>query len=153
MAKKKVARPKKGAREPFVYAAMSPVKPSRDLQQLLQWVKFYLMPPEYYCIEIKNGQIQPPNWFRSASRGRWKFAPDWVCWVNKDSYAHSVIFVGTKWPFTGNPPKKIVNVPAGGPSAWMQISPSSGNAGESVRYDYFVDKAPPPDGPAIISAD
>lgn len=152
MAAKKAARRKdriSAARS--AYVAVSATKPTGEIAKLVDWIRVYFRPPDFHVIEIQNDTVAPGNWTTRASRGFLRFSPDWVCWANKDSKAHTVRFVGASSPIDGSP--MTITVPAASPSAWYKIRANSGSFGTSVKYEYFVDVAGPPDGPSIVTED
>ena len=152
----KRARPRSTVRNGgFYYRALSIARPVGSLADKIKWVKFPLVPPDFVIIEILNGV--PTPYQCHASRGTIQMAGDRVCWVNKDNRQHIVQFLSGTWPFAAaqNPAgdEKIV-VPALGASDWYVMAAIPGSPqGVSATFSYYIDVAPPPPGPGVLSDD
>lgn len=98
--------------------------------------------PKYHLIEIDSGDPVPLKIIANPG--------DRVVWGNKDAGKWLVSFLD--WPFP-NPPE-LIEVPAGGPSPWYEVSASPGQ-GVMKTFKYGLKKLasdpdPPPDGPGVI---
>jgi hypothetical protein len=138
----------------FYWEAILHQPPPRRVSDITVWVKHVYEPPDFKVATIQGGNVVTENQCH-LSRGAKKYAPDMVCWTNKDLVDHVVQFLNARWPFDPalNTNNEKILVPALGTSAWYQISPGSGAPGLSVSYEYGVDVPPGPPGPGVISDD
>jgi hypothetical protein len=156
MAVEKAAKKKKGKkREAKAGAFVTAVRkiPADGHVSFGEWAWIWFRPPSYHVIVIHNDNISPATWETHASRGFLQTSADWVCWANKDPKSHTIFFVGGAAPLDALIPVTKIVIPANTPSAWYRISRASGSFGQTVRYNYYVDVPPGPDGPSVISED